>query len=88
MDFQDQQQMMKSRTILQKYQKGEMSRENPHDKETALAISPINTDGQTTTQDVASGIDRHPDRTEIDFRLQIQGNRKLIPCSRTFWRSV
>ena len=21
---------------------------------------------------------------EIDFRLQIQGNRKLIPCSRTF----
>ena len=30
--------------------------------------------------DVASGIDRHPDRTEIDFRLQIQGNRKLIPC--------
>ena len=35
-------------------------------------------------RDVASGIDRHPDRTEIDFRLQIQGNRKLIPCSRTF----
>ena len=34
--------------------------------------------------DVASGIDRHPDRTEIDFRLQIQDNRKLIPCSRTF----
>ena len=34
--------------------------------------------------DVASGIDRHPDRTEIDFRLQIQGNRKLIPCFRTF----
>ena len=34
--------------------------------------------------DVALGIDRHPDRTEIDFRLQIQGNRKLIPCSRTF----
>ena len=34
--------------------------------------------------DVASGIDRHPDRTEIDFRLQIQGNRKLIPCSLTF----
>ena len=34
--------------------------------------------------DVASGIDRHPDRTEIYFRLQIhihiQGNRKLIPC--------
>ena len=30
--------------------------------------------------DVASGIDRHPDRTEIDFRLQIQGNQKLIPC--------
>ena len=23
--------------------------------------------------DVASGIDRHPDRTEIHFRLQIQG---------------
>ena len=36
-------------------------------------------------RDVASGIDKHPDRTEIDFRLQIiQGNRKLIPCSRTF----
>ena len=35
-------------------------------------------------RDVASGIDRHPDRTEIHFRLQIQGNRKLIPCSRTF----
>ena len=34
--------------------------------------------------DVASGIDRHPDRTEIDFRLQIHGNRKLIPSSRTF----
>ena len=34
--------------------------------------------------DVVSGIDRHPDRTEIYFRLQIQGNRKLIPCSRTF----
>ena len=34
--------------------------------------------------DVASGIDRNPDRTEIDFRLQIQGNRKLIPCFRTF----
>ena len=33
--------------------------------------------------DVASGIDRHPDRTEIDFRLQILGNRRLIPCSRT-----
>ena len=28
---------------------------------------------------VLSGSD--PDRTEIDFRLQIQGNRKLIPCS-------
>ena len=25
--------------------------------------------------DVASGIDRHPDITEIYFRLQIQGNR-------------
>ena len=35
-------------------------------------------------RDVASGIDRHHDRTEIDFRLQIQGNRKLIPCSCTF----
>ena len=35
-------------------------------------------------RDVASGIDRHPDRTQIDFRLEIQGNRKLIPCSRTF----
>ena len=35
-------------------------------------------------RDVASGIDRHPDRIEIDFRLQMQGNRKLIPCSRTF----
>ena len=35
-------------------------------------------------RDVASGIDRHPDKTEIDFRLQIQGNRKLIPCSSTF----
>ena len=35
-------------------------------------------------RDVASGIDRHPDRTEIDFRLQILGNWKLIPCSRTF----
>ena len=40
------------------------------------------------SRDVASGIDKHPDRTEIDFRLQIQGNRKLIPCSCTFWRSV
>ena len=27
----------------------------------------------------ASGIARHPDRMEIYFRLQIQGNRKLIP---------
>ena len=35
-------------------------------------------------RDVASGIDKHPDRTEIYFRLQIQGNRKLIPCSCTF----
>ena len=35
-------------------------------------------------RDVASGIDRHTDRTEIYFRLQIQGNQKLIPCSRTF----
>ena len=35
---------------------------------------------------VASGIDRHPDRTEIYFRLQIQGNRKLIPYFRTFRR--
>ena len=35
-------------------------------------------------RDVASGIDRNPDRTKIDFRLQIQSNRKLIPCSRTF----
>ena len=34
--------------------------------------------------DVASGIDRHPNRIEIYFRLQIQGNRKLIPCVRTF----
>ena len=25
-------------------------------------------------RDVASGIDRHPDKTEIYFRLQIQGN--------------
>ena len=25
-----------------------------------------------------------PNRTEIYFRLQIQGNRKLIPCSCTF----
>ena len=32
-------------------------------------------------RDVASGIDRHPDQTEIDFRLQIQGNRSssLVP---------
>ena len=36
------------------------------------------------TPTVASGIDKHPDRTEIYFRLQIQGNQKLIPCSRTF----
>ena len=35
-------------------------------------------------RDVASGIDKHPDRTEIYFSLQIQGNRRLIPCSRTF----
>ena len=34
--------------------------------------------------DVASGIDRHSDITEIYFRLQIEGNRKLIPSSRTF----
>ena len=34
--------------------------------------------------DVASGIDR-TDRTEIYFRLQIQGNRKLIPCFRSFY---
>ena len=33
---------------------------------------------------MASGIDRHPDRTEIYFRLQIQGNQKLIPCSQLF----
>ena len=38
----------------------------------------------TQPWDVASGIDRHPDRTEIDFRLQIQGNQKLIPYSHTF----
>ena len=31
-----------------------------------------------------SGIDRHPDRTEIYFRLQIQGNRKLILVSILF----
>ena len=30
-------------------------------------------------RDVASGIDRHPDKTEIDIRLQIQGNRNLVP---------
>ena len=35
-------------------------------------------------RDVASGIDRHPDRTEIDFRLQIQGN-PLFPY---FFREV
>ena len=34
--------------------------------------------------DVASGIDGHPDRTEIYFRLQIHGNQKLITCFRTF----
>ena len=32
----------------------------------------------------ASGIDWHPDRTDIYLRLQIQGNRKLMPCFRTF----
>ena len=32
-------------------------------------------------RDVASGIDRHPDRTEIYFRLQIHGNQKLILVS-------
>ena len=32
----------------------------------------------------ASGIDWHPDRTYIYLRLQIQGNRKLMPCFRTF----
>ena len=40
--------------------------------------------GGSDVGDVASGIDRDPDRTKIDFRSQIQGNRKLIPCSRTF----
>ena len=40
--------------------------------------------GNKLCRDIASGIDRHPDRTEIYFRLQIQGNRKLIPCTRTF----
>ena len=35
-------------------------------------------------RDVASGIDRHPDRTEIYFRMQIRGIQKLIPCFRTF----
>ena len=39
-------------------------------------------------RDVASGIDRHPDRTEIYFRLQIQGSPRLIHCSCTFWRSL
>ena len=39
-------------------------------------------------RDVASGIDRHPNRTEIDFRMQIQGNPKLIPCSRTLENSL
>ena len=34
--------------------------------------------------DLASGIDRHPDRTEIYFRLQIQDNRKHITCSGLF----
>ena len=29
---------------------------------------------EAVIRDVASGIDSHPDRTEIDFRLQIQGN--------------
>ena len=35
-------------------------------------------------RDVASGIFRHLDRTEIYFRLQIQGNQQLIPCFHTF----
>ena len=26
----------------------------------------------------------HPDKIGIYFRLQMQGNRKLIPCFRTF----
>ena len=54
---------------------------------------PINVQCPNSTQDntilmmvleAVTGIDRHPDRTEIYFRLQIQGNPKLIPCSRTF----
>ena len=28
---------------------------------------------------------RHPDRTELFFRFQIQGNRKLIHCFRIFY---
>ena len=42
-------------------------------------------DGSGGSECIASGIDRHPDRTEIYFRLQIQGNRKLIPCSRIYF---
>ena len=38
--------------------------------------------------DVASGTDRYPDITEMYFRLQIQSNRKHIPCFRTFYRSI
>ena len=49
-----------------------------------MIIIIIITEKPFTSRDVASGIDRHPDRTEIYFRLQIQGNQKLIPCSRTF----
>ena len=30
-------------------------------------------------RDVASGMDRHPDRIEIYFRLQMQGNKKTHP---------
>ena len=41
-------------------------------------------DDTTALTGIASGSDRHPDRTEMFFRLQIQGNQKLIPCFRTF----
>ena len=48
------------------------------------ALIQLNGSGGSNVRDVASGIDRHPDETEIDFRLQIQGNRTLYPCSHTF----
>ena len=55
-----------------------------HDSKHSLLLDPYYCVCSWGSNVVASGIDRHPDGTEIYFGLQIQGNRKLIPCFCTF----